>query len=97
MAEITNVNPQEMLQTAKTIASDIEQWEQSVTDIFTLQGELDAMWDGTANDAFNKQWEDDRKKYQSLTELMHEYCTAIETAANLYIEREAEVTQIVNS
>lgn len=97
MAEITNVNPQDMLNTANSIKGNIDEWTQAVNSIFTLQGELDGMWDGDANDAFNAQWADDKKKYENLAQLMQKYCVAITNAANLYIEREAEVTQIINS
>lgn len=95
MAEITSVNPQEMLSTAKSLADKIGEWNQKVGEIYKLQSELDYMWDGNANAAFNNQWADDKVKYDQLSQLMAEYCEAISTAANLYIQREEEVHNIV--
>lgn len=97
MAEIRNVNPQEMLSTAQKLSDKISEWNQKVNEIYSLQSELDYMWDGNANSVFNNQWADDKVKYESLARLMTEYCEAIANAANLYIEREDEVQGIISS
>ena len=60
-----------------------------------LQQEMDAMWDGTANDSFNQNFQGDLQKFNALTNLMQEYVVAIKTAANNYISGEEEVKSIV--
>ena len=74
-------------QTMNTIANDIEN---------KLKDEMDAMWDGTANDAFNNMFAEDAPKFNNLAKLMQEYSTAIKTAANKYIQGEEEVKGIVS-
>ena len=79
-------------QTMNTIANDIENkindWTDAVQKIYKLKDEMDAMWDGTANDTFNNMFAEDAPKFNNLAKLMQEYSTAIKTAANKYIQGE---------
>ena len=95
MAEIKRVIPEEMMSKAQSISTKIEEWNQKVNNIYKLQAELDGMWDGNANDTFNAQWNEDRTKYNTLTQVMQEYCQAVVKAAQLYAEREQEVVNIL--
>lgn len=95
MAEIKRVIPEEMMSKAQNINAKIEEWNQKVNNIYRLQAELDGMWDGNANDTFNAQWNEDRTKYNNLTQVMQEYCRAINNAAQLYSEREQEIVNII--
>ena len=97
MSQITRVSPQEMLSTAKRLEDAVSRWQQNVNEIYALQSELDYMWDGNANSTFNRQWEEDRAKYNKLAAMMTEYKSAIEAAAKLYQQKESEVVQIMNS
>ncbi len=87
-------------QTMNTIANDIENkindWTDAVQKICKLKDEMDAMWDGTANDTFNNMFAEDAPKFNNLAKLMQEYSTAIKTAANKYIQGEEEVKGIVS-
>ena len=95
MAEIKRVIPEEMMSKAQNINAKIEEWNQKVNNIYRLQAELDGMWDGNANDTFNAQWNEDRTKYNNLTQVMQEYCQAVNNAAQLYAEREQEIVNII--
>lgn len=97
MSSITRVSPTEMFHTAKLIEEAIQRWQFNVNEIYKLQSELDYMWDGDANSAFNRQWEEDRAKFNKLTSMMNEYKSAIEAAAKLYRQKESEVVGIMNS
>lgn len=98
MAVIKNVNPSEMLTVAGEMDGKINEWDALVKKIFTLQGELDAMWDGDANNAFNNRWlNEDKPKYDTLKQVMLEWKEAIITAANLYIEKEGDIVGIINT
>lgn len=87
-------------QTMNTIANDIENkindWTDAVQKIYKLKDEMDAMWDGTANDTFNNMFAEDAPKFNNLAKLMQEYSTAIKNAANKYIQGEEEVKGIVS-
>ena len=61
-------------QTMNTIANDIENkindWTDAVQKIYKLKDEMEAMWDGTANDAFNNMFAEDAPKFNNLAKLM---------------------------
>lgn len=59
--------------------------------------ELDAMWDGDANEAFNALVTEDKPKFERLAQMMETYKTAIDTAASKYDSGEAEVKNIVST
>lgn len=96
MSKIT-VTPAEMNQIASNIEEKISDWNQAVTKIYSLKDEMDAMWDGTANDTFNNMFAEDATKYNTLSSIMSDYAAAIRTAANKYIEAEQEVKTIVST
>ena len=89
------VTPEQMNLIATNIEEKIQEWQDAVQKIYQLAEEMDAMWDGTANDSFNTLFSEDSVKFNNLTTLMQEYATAIRTAANNYIEGEEEVKGIV--
>ena len=91
----TLVTPETMITLANGVEEKIADWNQAVTKIYQLAQEMDAMWDGTANDAFNARFEEDRTKFEQLSTIMSEYATAIKTAAQNYMTTEEEVTTIV--
>ena len=95
MSQIT-VTPQTMISLAEGIEDKIDERNNSVTAIYRLNDEMDAMWDGTANDTFNQMFQEDSTKFKSLSQVMQEYATAIKTAANKYIQSEDEVKGIVS-
>ena len=69
-----------------------------VQQLWSLQWtELDAMWDGDANDTFNAMIEEDKPKFTRLEEMMNLYKDAITKAAGKYEEAEGEVSQIVKT
>ena len=91
----TLVTPETMITLANGVEEKIADWNQAVTKIYELANEMDVMWDGTANDAFNSRFEEDRTKFEQLSTIMSEYATAIKTAAQNYMTTEEEVTSIV--
>lgn len=83
------IRPMEMEQTAREIDAKINEWQNSVNRLYQYASELDAMWEGDANEAFNKTFSADRPKYNNLTNLMSEYKNAILKAVQEYREAEA--------
>ena len=95
MAEIRKVDPEVMINQAKTIDGLIGQWSEAVRAITALKDELDVMWDGLANDQFNLRWQEDLNKYNSLSVVLESYRRAIEEAVTKYETYEEEIAAIV--
>ena len=91
----TKVTPETMNTLATGIEGKMDDWSTAVTTIYQLIAEMDAMWDGDANDAFNQRMQDNRQKFNRLAQVMSEYVQAIKKAASNYASGEAEVSQIV--
>ncbi len=91
----TLVTPDTMITLAGGVEEKIGEWDQAVSKIYQLAAEMDAMWDGTANDTFNARFNDDRTKFQQLSNVMQQYAAAIKAAAQNYMNTESEVNTIV--
>ncbi len=96
MAEI-RVTTDGMRNAADEFATKMEDWESQVNQIWAYLGELDIMWDGDANEAFNALITEDKPKFYRLYEMMQTYKNAIVTAAQKYDDGEAEVKTIVSN
>lgn len=95
MAEIRKVDPAAMAEQAANLDNYAGQWADSVREITALKQELDAMWDGLANDQFNTRWENDLNKYNNLQVVLESYRRAILEAVSKYEEYEQEIANIV--
>ena len=91
------VNTDNMRSTATVFQEKINDWNSLVQQLWSLMEELDAMWDGDANDTFNAMIEEDKPKFTRLEEMMNLYKDAITKAAGKYEEAEGEVSQIVKT
>lgn len=91
------VTPEMMVAISKEINQKIVEWDTAVSTIYTLHKELDAMWEGDANNKLNLKMQEDLPKYQSLSKLMSEYSNAIAIAAAKYIEADSEAANIINA
>ena len=91
------VNTDNMRSTATVFQEKINDWNSLVQQLWSLMEELDAMWDGDANEAFNSLVTEDKPKFERLAQMMETYKTAIDTAASKYDSGEAEVKNIVST
>ena len=91
------VNTDNMRSTATVFQEKINDWNSLVQQLWSLMEELDAMWDGDANEAFNALVTEDKPKFERLAQMMETYMTAIDTAASKYDSGEAEVKNIVST
>lgn len=91
------VNTDNMRSTATVFQEKINDWNSLVQQLWSLMEELDAMWDGDANEAFNALVTEDKPKFERLAQMMKTYKTAIDTAASKYDSGEAEVKNIVST
>ena len=86
------VNTDNMRSTATVFQEKINDWNSLVQQLWSLMEELDAMWDGDANEAFNALVTEDKPKFERLAQMMETY-----TAASKYESGEAEVKNIVST
>lgn len=91
------VNTDNMRSTATVFQEKINDWNSLVQQLWSLMEELDAMWGGDANEAFNALVTEDKPKFERLAQMMETYKTAIDTAASKYDSGEAEVKNIVST
>lgn len=91
------VNTDNMRSTATVFQEKINDWNSLVQQLWSLMEELDAMWDGDANEAFNALVTEDKPKFERLAQMMETYKTTIDTAASKYDSGEAEVKNIVST
>ena len=91
------VNTDNMRSTATVFQEKINDWNSLVQQLWSLMEELDAMWDGDANEEFNALVTEDKPKFERLAQMMETYKTAIDTAASKYDSGEAEVKNIVST
>ena len=91
------INTTAMRNTASEFGTEISEWHGLVEQIWAAMSELDAMWDGDANTAFNTLIAEDKPKFTQLERMMEEYKNAITTAAGKYEAAEGEVKVIVTT
>ena len=96
MGEI-RVSTEGMRNAANDFEARMSDWKAMVDNIWGLLAELDAMWDGDANTAFNALVDEDKPKFERLYSMMEEYKNAINTAAQKYDATEEEVKGIVTT
>lgn len=94
MAKI-ELSTESMRTAANEFAGMIDEWDGMKNEIWALLTDLDAMWDGDANDAFNALIAEDEPKFSKLLEMMTAYKDAINAAAQKYDDTEGEVKTIV--
>ena len=65
------VDTEAMRRTAGEFEQEIGYWHDLVDQIWRAMTDLDAMWDGDANDTFNAMIEEDKPKFTRLEERCH--------------------------
>ena len=96
MAEI-KVTTEGMRNAANDFAAKMGEWEGLVNMIWIALAELDAMWDGDANESFNALIAEDKPKFEKLYAMMEVYKDAITVAAQKYEDGEIEIKNIVST
>ncbi len=86
-----------------TLGKDIESLETTVAlarkamqEAFDAIAELDQMWDGSANSAFNQQFLTDREMFESLCQAVDGVTESMTNANALYIKCAGAVEEQVN-
>ena len=90
------ITPSMMNQVAMDIRTKIDEWRSTVKQIYQLQAELDAMWEGNASDEFNRQFQEDQPKFDNLARMMDVYQQAIVTIADNYVQGDTEAKSFIS-
>lgn len=89
-------NLEAMRSSATALEELIGEWKGQSDKLFTIHEEIDAMWDGDANDAFNSRFLDqDKPKYERLYNELSSYHDSLVTAINKYEEAESRIADIM--
>lgn len=96
---ITNIeiNTSLLNRTISEMNSDISNIKSLAEEIYKDVAVLDTMWDGQANAAFKKQFDNDNQDLQALCECICKYIQDMVAAGNSYDKCESTVSDIVNS
>lgn len=95
---------QEITVNTDTLASDITELTNRLTmarrmlaDMFAQIQELDAMWDGPANNEFNRQFANDHENAKGLCQTVESLIACMEYAKEQYNSCENQVNGIVSA
>ena len=95
---------QEITVNTDTLASDIAELtsrlnmaRRMLTDMFAQMQELDAMWDGPANNEFNRQFANDHENAKGLCQTVESLINCMEYAKEQYNSCENQVNGIVSA
>ena len=83
--------------TINEMNEEVTRLKKSITEIYQEILELDAMWDGPANQVFNAQFEKDRQQFISICNELKKYINELGAANNEYNKCENKVAEIVNA
>lgn len=97
MADIIGIN-------IGTLANDITQMQTEIQALRDEMGyafdsvkELDAMWNGPANDAFNRAFEKDRQAMEEMCKILDSLVSYMENARDEYRKCEAAVSSEIDA
>lgn len=91
----TEVMTAKLTEVAKTVNELIQKYNKSVVRVYEIGGELDAMWDGEANQKFNSQFANDREKFNAMANLLARYTETLNQAATIYAKAESDAIQTI--
>lgn len=85
-----------MRSSATALEELILEWKKQTDRLFEIHEEIDAMWDGDANDVFNSKFLDqDKPKYENLYNELNSYCESLNNAISKYADAESRIADIM--
>ena len=94
---LNRVNTQEMRGVANAVEQLIADYVRQVKALYQAGSELDSMWDGDANDAFNAQLGQDQPRFESMNRVIGQYVQSLRDSADAYDISEADAVQTVTT
>lgn len=96
MAEI-RVTPQQLKDKASTLETLNKTFRSKVETMVGYESQLASMWEGEAQAAFRKAFNDDRKKWTSFADNIDRYVQALRDDAQRYETAEGAATNIATT
>jgi WXG100 family type VII secretion target len=93
MADYIEVNIQTLEQDTKDMESAVKQVRGDMDAMFNSVTELDSMWDGPANTAFNQQFNVDKQVFEELCAAIDGIIDSMKNAKDSYRKCEASVSE----
>lgn len=89
------ITPEMMNSIAKELGKKVEEWNNAVKAIYATYAELDAEFDGDANNRFNARMASDQPKYNALSENMTAYVNEIIKASAGYVDADIQAANTI--
>jgi WXG100 family type VII secretion target len=70
---------------------------QSVSKMYQIGEEVDAMWDGSAGDKFMAALGADRDRFSALSQMLSRYAETLRQEAAIYGKAESDVLEVLNT
>lgn len=96
MADYIEVNIQTLEQDVKDMDEALKLVQSDMTGMFESVRELDTMWDGPANAAFDRQFTADKQTFDTLCEAVAGIIDSMDNAKDSYRKCEANVKEEIN-
>lgn len=96
MADYIEVNMTALEQDTKELRETLALVKNDMGAMFGTVQELDGMWDGPANEAFNRQFEADRQVLEELCKSVDDILDSMENAQKEYRKCEAGVREEID-
>lgn len=96
MADYIEVNMTALEQDTGELRGTLKLVRDDMDAMFNTVQELDAMWDGPANEAFNRQFESDRQTLLALCKAVEDILGSMENAKEQYQKCEAGVREEID-
>ena len=95
MADI-QVRTSELRGKASELRALNNQFKSAVTNLENVEGRLNGMWDGEANDTFHAAFQTDKAQMENFYQAIEDYAAKMEAIADEYDRAEAANTQIAS-
>lgn len=86
-----------MKNAAEELQGLLEQYKGRMGELDSAEQQLNNMWDGDANDAFHKSFNNDKVQLQNFYNVIAKYINALSTALADYSKAEADAVNIANT
>ena len=96
MADYIEVNMTALEQDTKELKETLKLVRDDMGAMFETVQELNTMWDGPANKAFNRQFESDRQVFEELCKSVEDILGSMENAQGEYQKCEAGVREEID-
>ena len=96
MADYVEVKTSTLGQDTEELESTLALVRKAMKDMFNAVTELDGMWDGPANKAFNQQFAKDHQVFEEVAEAVNGIIDSMKNAKTLYEKCEATVSNEID-